>query len=221
MKLNGVDKLDTTNLTSELFSCGMLGKVLYEYPEKESIAQLVPENVLNKDCLIERQCDIEAGLDLLRSWNINEWGKKPESAFDEIQSDYMRLFLGPGHILAPPWESAWCNEERLLFQESTYDVRAWFGAYGLQVQDLYREPDDHIGLELAFVAHLAKLGLEMAEHHEFQRLESLLKDKIRFVGQHLHDWVPNWCKAVNSHAQRDYYRGIAKLVSGTVDALYL
>ena len=48
----------------------------------------------------------------------------------------------------------------MIFQEQTLHVRQWYSRFGLQVVKLHKEPDDHIGLELEFVAHLANLALQ-------------------------------------------------------------
>jgi TorA maturation chaperone TorD len=34
---------------------------------------------------------------------------------DKLKQDYTRLFIGPGELPAPPWESACLHNERLLF----------------------------------------------------------------------------------------------------------
>ncbi|MBO2519906.1 MAG: molecular chaperone TorD, partial [Firmicutes bacterium] len=39
-------------------------------------------------------------------------------------------------------------------------MRNWYARYGLVAEKKGQEPDDHVGLELEFVAHLAGLALE-------------------------------------------------------------
>ena len=71
-----------------------------------------------------------------------------------VEQDYLRLFVGLGMPLAPPWESTWANDARLLFQRETLDVRYWYRSAGLELARLHHDPDDHIGLELEFVGLL-------------------------------------------------------------------
>ena len=42
-----------------------------------------------------------------------------------LEQDYLRLFVGLGTPMAPPWESTWADDARLLFQRQTLDVRYW------------------------------------------------------------------------------------------------
>lgn len=98
-------------------------------------------------------------------------GNEPDAAeTGELswRDDAMHLFGTLGRPLAEPHESVWLSREHLLFEEQTLQVRACYRRYGLGLVDQGREPDDHIGFELLFLAEL--LGLlagaweEMAPH---------------------------------------------------------
>jgi TorA maturation chaperone TorD len=115
---------------------------------------------------------------------------------DELQQDYLRLFVGLGTPLAPPWESAWASDARLVFQRETLDVRYWYRSAGLQVAALHRQPDDHIGLELEFVGRLR-------ERHEPETAAA-------FAREHPLTWADRWAAAVNEHARHPFYPALAK-----------
>jgi TorA maturation chaperone TorD len=115
-----------------------------------------------------------------------------------IEQDYLRLFVGLGTPLAPPWESAWASDARLLFQRQTLDVRYWYRSAGLQVAALHRQPDDHIGLELEFVGRLR-------ERHESETAAA-------FACEHPLTWADRWAAAVNEHARHPFYPALAKEV---------
>lgn len=209
----------SSSLTSEILSCSLLGKLLYEPPVRERIHVLDFGNVFNLDLSREDDCDVAGGIELIHAWSAYTWRNNPEEAFEAIQSDYQRLFVGPEKILAPPWESVWRSEKRLMFQEQTLEVRERYRRYGLEIHNMYHEPDDHIKLGLAFVACLAKLGTEMYDILDFESYQRLLNEKNIFFAQHLQSWAPKWCEAVLNHAKTDYYRGIAQLVRGTIEAM--
>jgi TorA maturation chaperone TorD len=114
---------------------------------------------------------------------------------DELQQDYLRLFVGLGTPLAPPWESAWASDARLLFQCETLDVRYWYRSAGLEVADLHAQPDDHIGLELEFMGRLLERG-------DAEAVE-------RFATEHPCAWVSRWCDAVQDNAATPFYRQLA------------
>ena len=50
--------------------------------------------------------------------------KADDSAYlSDLQHEYMRLFIGPEKLIAPPWESVYRSKSGLLFQENTLTVR--------------------------------------------------------------------------------------------------
>lgn len=61
---------------------------------------------------------------------------------DVLGADYHRLFVGPGTMLAPPWESVHPSDEGLTFQDETLQVRQAYAEFGLTAPAVNREPDD-------------------------------------------------------------------------------
>ena len=202
-------------LTGQALLFGVLAKILYQYPEKAWIDSLIAEDVFAESPFARAQPDVIAGLNLLQQWSQANRGGTSSNAFDAIQIDHTRLFLGPGKVLAAPWESVYFTEERLVFQQQTLQVRVWYARFGLEVIKLHQEPDDHIGLELEFLAHLAKLGLQSLEQ-EPKRLDNLLDAQRKFLTEHLLKWAPIWYGLVIQHARTDFYRGVAQLTNGSL-----
>lgn len=114
---------------------------------------------------------------------------------DAVQQDYLRLFVGLGTPLAPPWESAWASDARLLFGRQTLDVRYWYRSFGLQAAALHHEPDDHIGLEMEFIGLLLDRGEEAAA--------------ARFAAEHPLAWAERWAAAVQDNARDPFYPHLA------------
>lgn len=203
-------------LTGQTLLLGVLAKALYQYPEKDWINTLIAEDIFAEVPFAGKQPDVIAGLQALQRWSQANRGGIAQDAFDAMRIDHTRLFLGPGKVLAAPWESVHFNEERLVFQQQTLQVRGWYSRFGLAVAKLHQEPDDHIGLELEFLAHLAQLGLQSLEAEESQRFEDLLDAQRKFLTEHLLRWSPIWCGLVVEHARTDFYRGIAQLTNGSL-----
>ena len=86
--------------------------------------------------------------------------------------------------------------------------------YGLQVENLNHEPDDHLGLEFAFLSSLALRAISALEDGDNQSFEKILKGMNEFAVQHIINWVPQWCELVINNSQTDFFTGIAMLVSG-------
>ncbi len=207
-------------LTGEMLLLGLLGKILYEIPAREWLQPLVDDEVFTESPFAETQPDVTGGLALLEKWSqAYQQDSYPDSMLKELQVDYTNLFTGMRKFPVAPWESVYFNEERLVFQEQTMDVRAWYRRYGLEVINLKKEPDDHIGLELTFVAHLARLGLAALEAGDEPEFAALLAAQRDFLAKHLFLWVPLWCGQILEFARTDFYRGLALVIRGALAEL--
>ncbi len=133
-----------------------------------------------------------------------------ESA-DQIKDDHFFLVLGPGKTLAPPWESVYRSEEKLLFVEETMHVRQFYRRFGLQAPKLNREPDDHISLELEFCARLLTQALDALEVLDPEKAEGFLQAHRDFCEKHLFEWADQFFAKVEQGARTCFYRGVGVL----------
>ncbi len=131
-----------------------------------------------------------------------------------MRRDYARLFVGPNRLLAPPWESVYLSTEHLIFERQTLEVRQQYQRYGIETQHPNVEPDDHIGLELRFVAHLNGLVLFALEKDDSALQIEALAALGRFLSEHLLQWSPEFLGQVKTSANTLYYRGVAQLTLG-------
>lgn len=141
-------------------------------------------------------------------------GQDAAESEHEIAADHARLFVGPGRLRAAPYESVHRSADRLLFGEQTLAVRDWFRAYGVSAPCQGREPDDHIGLELEFVAMLLEWALEAVEEGEDLEVESFTRAAAEFVEEHPGRWAGAFFELVAAEAHTDFYRGVARLGLG-------
>lgn len=206
-------------LVGEILSLGLIGKSFYVYPARDWVKSLIDGDLFAEAPFASNQPDAVLGLQTLQNWCEKNRAGLPSTTFDSICADYTRLFIGPGVVIAPPWESVHFSEERLVFQQETLEVRDWYRRFGLQSEKMYQEPDDHIGLELEFVAHLARLGLAATEKNDTAAFEESIKAQRDFLTEHLFRWAPSWCDLVEKNAQTDFYRGMARLCKGVVSEL--
>jgi putative dimethyl sulfoxide reductase chaperone len=204
----------TTTLTGEFLTLQLLGKLLYEYPHHEWYDVLASEGVFSELPFGSEQPTILAGQALLQAWTSTHLDGLSTEAFDELLSEYTRLFIGPGKVLAAPWESVYFGDDRTIFQEQTLQVRQWYRQFGLEPEKLHSEPDDHVGLEFAFLAHLARLALEALERDDTAAFDQYLDAQRRFLVEHSLQWVPLWATLVNENARTDFWRGVALLARG-------
>jgi TorA maturation chaperone TorD len=111
------------------------------------------------------------------------------------------------------------SELRLLFGKETLEVREWYGRYGLQLERKNREPDDHLGLELLFVSHLLTLLLQAQGRPDGLSAEAIAGDLREFLCAHPLRWARTWAAAVLGNARSDFYKGLALLVVGALEAV--
>lgn len=206
-------------LTGEMLLFNLLGRIVYKYPSDEErpwLKSLIDEDIFSEVPYAAEQDETKAGLTRLQKWEKE--GLSDES-FTKIQADYTRLFIGPGKVLAPPWESVYFGDDRLVFQKQTLEVRNWYRRFGLESEKIHQEPDDHIGLELLFLAHTAYLGIQAMEESDNTRLEKTLNAQRVFVQEHLGAWALTWSGLVEKNARTDFYKGLELLVVGALHEL--
>jgi len=203
-------------LTGQVLTLGLLSNILYSEPELAMLQQLAEEAVFSEVPFAETQPKTIAGLKLLTNWSKRLLSDVKVMAFEEVKVDYVRLLVGTEDFNTPPWESVYFNDERMIFQEETLKVRAWYRRFGLASEKLYNEPDDHIALEISFIAHLASLSLEAINANDQSTFEKTLMAQHDFLEEHLLQWAPTWCTLLYENARTDFYKGVALLLQGVL-----
>lgn len=135
---------------------------------------------------------------------------------DTLETDYRQLFVGPGTMQAPPWESVHLSDEGLTFQAHTLGVREAYAEFGLQAPALHKEPDDHIGLELAFLGQLAVAALTSGEAGDVGAQGAVLAAMTQFLHEHLLMWAPEFARLTIAAAQTPLYRAVGELLAGAL-----
>ncbi len=135
-------------------------QLLYCEPDAEVVADQVAERPFQNAPFGMDDADVREGMALMDAWCVA--AAADEAGFDErvaaLRREWLRLFVGAGTPDAPSWESFYRDPNSQLFSARTLEVRERYRRHGLQIERLYAEPDDHLGLMLGFVGHL--IGLE-------------------------------------------------------------
>ena len=189
----------------------LMSSILRKMPEHAWVHVLAEENVFSEIPFAQDNASAKKGSELLRSWAA----AYREEEIDSIYADCMHLLIGPGKPAAPPWESVYSEaNEGLIFQQETLDVRKAYRDFGLQVDQLHHEPDDHIAYEMEFVSLLCEKSAELLKSgrdDEAQEAESALQS---FLSEHLLKWGFQWCDLVDGKASTDFYRGVSLITRG-------
>jgi putative dimethyl sulfoxide reductase chaperone len=203
----------TAYFEARLFAYELLRKGFRQEPERGFTLSLGFDGTVRSFPFAEERTEIARGIALMDSY-LSDQSHTSQAAFDRLHWDYTRMFIGPYKLAAPPWESAYRNKERLLFQAETLAVRQIYRTYGLQAPDHLSEPDDHIGLELDFMHQTSRMALNLAEQGDTEKLLPLLQDQLAFLEEHLLAWAPQFAADVAKGAETAYYQGLAHLLAG-------
>ena len=208
-------------LTGESLLCSLLGQIFYTHPERKWLEALSDSrDIFAEAPFAEEQPDMIEGLAAVRAWFDAHPGSLDDEALTELKVDYARLFIGTTEqMLAYPWESVYISKMPFLFLESTLEVRDWYRRYGLEVVNFKREPEDFIGFELSFLAHLSQLALDAAEQGDMDGVAALVKAQRDFLSEHLLRWGFEWADKAAQHAETDFYRGFVLMARGALAEL--
>ncbi|AOQ24114.1 Tat proofreading chaperone DmsD [Moorella thermoacetica] len=140
------------------FAYNLLRNTFIQEPSREFIDLLERDEVILSFPFAEDNQEIGAGVDQVNKYLERYTSLAADARGEELERlrwDYTRMFVGPYQLSAPPWESAYLNDERLLFQEETLAVRRIYLRYG-DIEELRRKyggTADVKGLPDASITH--------------------------------------------------------------------
>lgn len=203
-------EISAETLIAQHLAYTFLGKAFYEPPTLDLIQAIVADNLFADWPFVSVNAEENAGLDQLRQFS-EQWDS---TQLEGLRHDHARLFVGPNRLLAPPWESVYRSSEHLLFERQTFEVRQQYQRYGMETRQSNVEPDDHIGLELRFIAHLNALALFAMDKGDTNLTVEAVEATGRFLTDHLLQWSPEFLGLVIKSANTVYYRAVAQLTLG-------
>ena len=124
-----------------------------------------------------------------------------QKELDNLAVDYADIYLT--HSLhASPFESVWLDEDHLLQQEPMFKIREWYKRYNLGIADRRVRSEDHLVLQLQFIALLLDPEASFASEIPLQKR---FEDAARFMDEHLMLWLPDFCLRVAQRCRTDFY----------------
>lgn len=153
--------------------------------------------------------DVTEGLRMLKEADADKG--------EELRLEFTRLFIGPGKIPAPPYESYYTSEKRLLMQEAAVIVRKKYLEAGLVMKNLYSSPEDHIASEFEFMYYLCKKSCELLKESRKEEAAKFLKMQDEFLEEHLARWVPTFCEDIIKSTNHDFFKGLALFTGGFIE----
>ncbi len=132
---------------------------------------------------------------------------------ENLAVDYARVFLGAGIVegrVAYPFESVYTSPKHLVMQDAWEDVCRIYAQNGLGCSADSDVHEDHIGLELNFMARLCAKSLEAGASWDRTGLEL----QLGFLEKHLLNWTDRFAADVAACPAMDFYRAAAVLTTG-------
>ena len=130
----------------------------------------------------------------------------------KLELEYNRLFVGPGRLPCPPYESVHRkdtaeHEVGMVMGPSTRDALRRYAEAGFSVNPNFRDIPDHLQVELQFMYILCEKELEMAGEAELWQ-----RRYDDFVKLHLTPWIPSFADCVERKTESPFYKSAARLL---------
>ncbi len=139
------------------------------------------------------------------------------TVLDTLGVEFTRLFSGiqEGMGPPPPFESVW-REDRLI-GESTVAVLDAYSRSGFAEIHPEAGPQDHLGVELKFIALLALREAEAWRADSTAGGHERLNQQRDFIKQHLAAWAPRWTDTIIAQTREPLFAALAQLVAAGLD----
>jgi len=129
----------------------------------------------------------------------------------KLEVEYNRLFVGPGRLRCPPYESVHRKDRNeletgLVMGPSTMEVKRIYSEVGWEVNRELKDLPDHIAVELEFMHLLCEKELGSSDSGVWRKKEA------EFVGAHLAPWAVGFADCVENTSTSPFYRSAARLL---------
>ncbi|EOX3120645.1 molecular chaperone TorD [Vibrio cholerae] len=125
----------------------------------------------------------------------------------ELAADFCDLFLKSDRDSALPYASVYADQG-LLNGKTAQQMRELLSAHGVKVEQNLNEPEDHLAIQLDFLAHLA-ISANQIEHSA--QLSLALQAQSDFISQHLLTWLPAFAERCTQFDAFGLYSAAARL----------
>jgi TorA maturation chaperone TorD len=117
-----------------------------------------------------------------------------------LLQEYERLFVGPGPVPCPPYESYWREDvpidvRRSLMGPCTVGLRYLYQQLGIDVLPSAGELPDYVAVEWEALSYALTSGARPVAR--------------ALVADHLGRWLPRLCRAVSKETEAEFYRRLA------------
>ena len=132
-------------------------------------------------------------------------GETPE----QIKTDHNWLYGVSATAKVAPYESVHRGRDHLIFDDDTLRVRAAYKDMGFSVLQYNKIPDDHVGIEMEFLARCLLQALDAKEKGDLQGVERYLASAKSFLNDHVLQWAPTMLNQAADKAETAFMEAVA------------
>lgn len=169
------------------------------------------------------QMDFNAGYELLENYLKGFKDDSEEEIamkLEYLAADYAKIFLAAGEAdgkAAFPYESVYVGNDSEFGGSIQENLKALYASKGLRMkEDMFKIMEDHVGLEFNYMAELLAAQAEAVKEEDEEASAKLLKEQVSFFRAHIMNWITSFTNDIYKYADRDFYRGVARMTSGYI-----
>ena len=135
-----------------------------------------------------------------------------EDGLERLAVVFDRAFFGMGPRTAQkafPYESVYTSEGGLMMQDAYSEVLRVYRGAGFAKDPGFKEPEDHLAVELAFMSLLCGRAVEALRAGDEDGAERQLRAQLSFAREHLLNWIDRFCADVRKAAEDGFYFDLA------------
>jgi TorA maturation chaperone TorD len=125
---------------------------------------------------------------------------------DDLAAEYAAIYL-TGAYGVSPCESFWTDDDHLVCQTSMFQLRDIYAAAGLAATDWRQRPDDHLVLQLLYIAHAARMATSRADWRVLAQM----------LDEHPLRWINDFAARVATRSRSRFYAELAVLTATWLD----
>ncbi len=142
-----------------------------------------------------------------------------DDLIEQLAVTFDRVFFGMGPLTARhafPYESVYTSEKGIMMQEAYSQVVRLYREQHLVKDESFTEPEDHIAVELAFMATLSERTAAFLQEGLEEAAEQTVIQQISFAQAHLLNWTDLFCTDLIAAAEGTFYEHLADLTRAFV-----
>ena len=196
-------------LANRQFLYQLIARCFSEEADGALVGALTSEHTLKELLLVPPIDEVKCATTKLQSL-INHYGDEIVTA---ARTEYAHVFLGPGALPSSPWESVHITGKNLLFQPQTLNVRDSYRSAGFLPMRYPAVADDHIALELDFLANVATKARNSFDENDRAACIQSLSIHRQFLDDHLLVWIDEYRNELAQDGMSDFYAAASSLAA--------